>query len=95
MNAVAEAAGVTKPVLYQHFGSKRRLYLELLEDVGQQLSDAIAKATAAATGPREQVAAGFGTYFRFVSEHRSAFTLLDQREVSWGRGCWATRQTGR
>src|SRR5438128_12649599 len=76
MAEVAEAAGVTKPVLYQHFGSKRQLYLELLEDVGQQLSDAIAKATAAASGPREQVTAGFGTYFRFVSEHRSAFTLL-------------------
>src|SRR5438128_3261872 len=76
MEQIAEAAGVTKPVLYQHFGSKRQLYLELLEDVGQQLSDAIAKATAAASGPREQVTAGFGTYFRFVSEHRSAFTLL-------------------
>ena len=30
MNDVAEAAGVTKPVLYQHFASKRQLYLELL-----------------------------------------------------------------
>jgi AcrR family transcriptional regulator len=37
MDEVAEAAGVTKPVLYQHFDSKRRLYQELLEDVGQQL----------------------------------------------------------
>ena len=33
MNDIAEAAGVTKPVLYQHFRSKRELYLELLEDV--------------------------------------------------------------
>src|SRR5919204_4170163 len=71
MDQVAGAAGVTKPVLYQHFGSKRRLYLELLEDVGRQLSDAIAKATAAADGPRQQVTAGFGTYFHFVAEHRS------------------------
>jgi AcrR family transcriptional regulator len=46
MDEVAEAAGVTKPVLYQHFDSKRRLYLELLDDVGQQLLDAIAAATA-------------------------------------------------
>ena len=76
MDQVAEAAGVTKPVLYQHFGSKRRLYLELLDDVGQQLSEAIAKAVAAASGPREQVTAGFRTYFHFVSENRSAFTLL-------------------
>ena len=37
MEEIAEAAGVTKPVLYQHFGSKRTLYLELLETVGNEL----------------------------------------------------------
>ncbi|MBU3701870.1 MAG: helix-turn-helix transcriptional regulator, partial [Acidimicrobiia bacterium] len=30
MNDIAEAAGVTKPVLYQHFGSKRELFGEVL-----------------------------------------------------------------
>ena len=34
MNDVAEAAGVTKPVLYQHFSSKRELFIELLADIG-------------------------------------------------------------
>lgn len=76
MDQVAEAAGVTKPVLYQHFGSKRRLYLELLEDVGQQLTEAIAKATATATTPHDQVRAGVRCYFDFVAGHRSGFTLL-------------------
>ncbi len=37
MEEIADAAGVTKPVLYQHFGSKRTLYLELLETVGEEL----------------------------------------------------------
>ena len=37
MDEVAEAAGVTKPVLYQHFPSKRALYRELLDDVDAQL----------------------------------------------------------
>src|SRR3954467_8979006 len=76
MNDVAEAAGVTKPVLYQHFRSKRELYLELLEDVGGRLGDSIGKATSEAPNPREQVRAGFVAYFRFVSEHRTAFQLL-------------------
>jgi AcrR family transcriptional regulator len=76
MDEVAEAAGVTKPVLYQHFDSKRRLYLELLEDVGQQLQDAIAAATQAAATPRQQVENGFAAYFRFVDRQRSAFQLL-------------------
>lgn len=76
MDDVAEAAGVTKPVLYQHFRSKRKLYLELLEDVGNQLMDLIAKATAEAEGPRQQVEAGFTAYFRFVADHEAAFSLL-------------------
>ena len=41
MNDVAVAAGVTKPVLYQHFPSKQSLYVELLSDVGAQLDAAI------------------------------------------------------
>lgn len=76
MNEIANAAGVTKPVLYQHFGSKRELYLELLEDVGERLRHTIAKATAGADGPRAQVVSGFRAYFRFVSEQQAAFQLL-------------------
>ena len=76
MDQVAEAAGVTKPVLYQHFGSKRKLYLELLDDVGTQLTEAIAKATATAASPREQVLNGVRCYFDFVVNNRSGFTLL-------------------
>jgi AcrR family transcriptional regulator len=76
MDDVAEAAGVTKPVLYQHFRSKRALYLELLDDVGGQLLEAITKATASADGPRQQVEAGFVAYFRFVRERQPAFRLL-------------------
>jgi len=76
MNDLAEAAGVTKPVLYQHFRSKRALYLELLEDVGEQLRGAIDKATTEAGTPREQVHAGFRAYFEFVAKQRLAFQLL-------------------
>jgi AcrR family transcriptional regulator len=76
MSELAEAAGVTKPVLYQHFGSKRDLYLELLDDVGARLLDDITKATVSADGPRQQVEAGFAAYFRFVANQQAAFRLL-------------------
>jgi AcrR family transcriptional regulator len=76
MNDIAAAAGVTKPVLYQHFSSKRGLYLELLGDVGDRLMAAIGKATAEAGTPHKQVERGFQAYFRFVSEERDAFVLL-------------------
>jgi AcrR family transcriptional regulator len=76
MNDVADAAGVTKPVLYQHFRSKRDLYREVLTDVGAQLLDAITKATAAAVSPHEQVELGFAAYFRFVAANEAAFRVL-------------------
>ena len=76
MNDVAEAAGVTKPVLYQHFDSKRELYQALLEEVGNRLLDAIAKATAEATDGKSQTELGYRAYFRWVAEDHDAFKLL-------------------
>src|SRR3954469_13093393 len=55
MNDVADAAGVTKPVLYQHFASKRKLFVELLEDVGSRLGHLIADATLSVDLPNEKV----------------------------------------
>src|SRR3989442_7610557 len=76
MDEVAEAAGVTKPVLYQHFPSKRALYRELLEDVGRRLLGDITAATAPADSGRERVQNGFAAYFSFVGDNQSAFRLL-------------------
>jgi AcrR family transcriptional regulator len=76
MNDIAEAAGVTKPVLYQHFGSKRELFLEVLREVGGRLRDAVGKATAAATSPHQQVEDGFRAYFTWVANTRGGFDVL-------------------
>lgn len=76
MNDIADAAGVTKPVLYQHFRSKRELYLELLREMGDRLGEAVGKATASAAGPRQQVEAGFEAYFRWVTENQGGFQVL-------------------
>jgi len=76
MNGIAEAAGVTKPVLYRHFASKRGLYRELLLEVGEQLQDEIAEAAVQAGTPHEQVRAGFAAYFHWVADRREAFHVL-------------------
>ncbi len=81
MNDIAEAAGVTKPVLYQHFGSKRDLFLEVLSDVGGRLRAVVREATASAEGPRQQAERGFAAWFRWVSDHRDGFTVLFDSEV--------------
>jgi len=76
MDEIAEAAGVTKPVLYQHFPSKRALYVELLEDTGRELLTTLADATGRAGSGRERVELGMRAYFDFATGHRSAFRLL-------------------
>ena len=76
MNEVAEAAGVTKPVLYQHFDSKRDLYHSLLQEVGNRLLSSISKGVAKATNGKTQTQLGFRSYFRWVAEDHDAFLLL-------------------
>ena len=76
MNQLAEAAGVTKPVLYQHFPSKRDLYLAVLGDVGERLRKAIADATGRASSPHAQVESGFSAYFGFFANEPAAFQVL-------------------
>lgn len=76
MNDIAEAAGVTKPVLYQHFDSKSDLYGALIDEVGTRMLSSIAKETANASDGREQTIQGFRAYFRWVSHRHQEFMLL-------------------
>lgn len=76
MEDIAEAAGVTKPVLYQHFPSKRALYLELVRTVGEELVSTISDRAAAEADPYHRVLEGFRAYFRFVRRNTAAFQLL-------------------
>jgi AcrR family transcriptional regulator len=76
MDDLALGAGVTKPVFYQHFASKRALFVAVLEDVGGRLMVVLSQATAGATTGRERVQEGFSAYFRFVESDRAAFRLL-------------------
>jgi AcrR family transcriptional regulator len=80
MDDIAEAAGVTKPLLYQHFSSKRALYLELVDSIARDLLEAIQRAVGEAEGPRQQVELGFAAYFRLVVSHEAEFRLLYGRD---------------
>jgi AcrR family transcriptional regulator len=76
MDDLAAAAGITKPVFYQHFPSKRALFVAVLEDVGGRLLAVLTEATSSAQTGRDRVAEGFAAYFRFVEDDRAAFRLL-------------------
>jgi AcrR family transcriptional regulator len=79
MDEVAEQAGVTKPLLYQHFDSKKALYVELVDEIAHRVLKAVAIATAQAGGPREQVEFGLRAYFEILVQDTDAFRLLYDR----------------
>ncbi len=76
MEDISMLAGITKPILYQHFPSKRSLYKELVTNASTKLIDAIATATASATSPKEQVEFGFRAFFTLLATEMDTFRLL-------------------
>ena len=76
MAEIAAAAGGTKPVLYQHYRSKRDLYRNVLEDIGERLRSTVIEAAAATDNPRQKVELGMAAYARFVDEDPDGFRLL-------------------
>src|ERR671931_1404768 len=81
MDEVAKEAGVTKPILYDHFGSKEELYIALLDADAQVLERQVRAALTASTGNRERIRRSFQAYFDFVDEHAAGFKLFLQETM--------------
>lgn len=82
MDDIAEQAGVSKPVLYQHFPSKLDLYLDLLDAGIEQMlaqSDAAVRSTA---DNKQRVKATMQAYFAFVDDSRGAFRLVFESDLT-------------
>jgi AcrR family transcriptional regulator len=70
MEQLADAAGVSKPVLYQHFPSKRELYLALVHDAIAEMESQIRKALEGTRDNRARVEGAITAYFDFVEDRR-------------------------
>jgi AcrR family transcriptional regulator len=66
MDDIAERAGVSKPVLYQHFPGKLDLYLALMDMQAESLEAAISQALAGTDDNRERIHGVLSAYFEFV-----------------------------
>jgi AcrR family transcriptional regulator len=76
MDEVAAAVGVTKPLLYNYFGNKERLYLACMEPAGEALLRAVMVPVAEARTPEQAMRSGIRAFFDFVDEDRSAWRVL-------------------
>src|SRR5712692_8055815 len=82
MDEIAERAGVSKPVLYQHFPGKLDLYLALLDESVAELVGAVSAALASTADNRERVPATFRAFFDYVSGAGEAFRLVFESDLS-------------
>ena len=73
---IAREAGITRPVVYEHFGSKDGIYLACLRRARGQLEAMLAEAWASVTDPREQLERGADAYFRFVETDPARWHVL-------------------
>jgi AcrR family transcriptional regulator len=81
MDDIAERAGVSKPVLYQHFPGKLELYLALLDTHCDALVEKIRNAMTATTDNKERVAGANRAYFEFVGDASEAFRLVFESDL--------------
>ena len=81
MDDIADRAGVSKPVLYQHFPGKRELYLALLEEHVSELADRVNEAMGRTDDNRARVDAAVGAYFDFIDAEGEAFRLVFESDL--------------
>jgi AcrR family transcriptional regulator len=82
MDEIAERAGVSKPVLYQHFPGKLELYLALLDESVNELAGMVRDALSSTTDNKQRVPATFRAFFDFVGGTGEAFRLVFESDLS-------------
>jgi AcrR family transcriptional regulator len=82
MDELARRAGVTKPVVYELFGSKDGLFRACLERSAERLASVVADAVRAASEPAARVRAGGLAFLRFAADNRVAWELMMEGRFS-------------
>jgi len=82
MDEIAEHAGVSKPVLYQHFPGKLDLYLAILDAGIDELAATAKGALASTTDNRQRVSGMVTAYFAFVEDPAGAFRLVFESDLA-------------
>src|SRR3954467_4013624 len=84
MDEIAAAIGVTKPLLYNYFGNKERLYIACMERSGDTLINTIAEAVGQSANPGDALGAGVRAFFSFLDSDRAAWAVLFDETLPHG-----------
>ncbi|GAB3005235.1 TetR/AcrR family transcriptional regulator [Saccharothrix stipae] len=78
MDEIAERVGVSKPMLYEYFGSKEGLLIGCIHRARTELLDRTQQAITGADGPEDVLRRGLMAFFEFIAEHKQSWSLLRQ-----------------
>src|SRR3954447_13000187 len=81
MDDIAERAGVSKPVLYQHFPGKLELYLALLDTHAEAIVESVRAAMDATADNKDRVSGAVRAHFDFVDHESEAFRLILESDL--------------
>lgn len=95
MDEIAERVGVSKPMLYEYFGSKEGLLAACIRQARGELFTTTSTAALAADGPEAMLRSGLTAYFRFIREHGRSWSLLRNEAAIVGESAIAEIEAGR
>jgi AcrR family transcriptional regulator len=82
MDDIAERAGISKPILYQHFASKQDLYLGVLDERVDVLVAQVSNAIDSTTGNQARLEAAIACYFRLVDDADRGYRLIFESDFT-------------
>jgi AcrR family transcriptional regulator len=88
VDAIAEGAGISKPMVYAYFGSKEGLYRACMAQARERLFEALRRGADAGAAPDEQLWLGLLGFFTFVQEESDSWAVL-LGDVTAGTGPFA------
>src|SRR3977135_3288610 len=80
MDEIADRAGVSKPVLYQHFSSKLELYLAVLDRHVENLVSGVQNALSTTTDNRQRLRAAIQAFFDFIEHDGQGYRLIFEND---------------
>jgi AcrR family transcriptional regulator len=80
MDEIADRAGVSKPVLYQHFASKLELYLAVLQRHVDNMVSGVRQALRTSTDNRERLHAAVAAFFDFIDHDGQGYRLIFEND---------------
>jgi AcrR family transcriptional regulator len=84
LEGVADRAGISKALIYEHFASKRDLHGALLGRYVHELLERVIGAIATAAPPEERLRSGADAFLSFVEDHREPWRLMVRNPADSG-----------